>query len=93
MLVHFKVDLKPIWCLAILLLLSVQGSAEPLFEVSNIKVQRTIKHPVIAAFLSNPDQANLLVREFSDDGGRFITTYAMHDQHHVDTEEVDHPDL
>jgi hypothetical protein len=79
---------KPALFLAVLLLLTTQVAAESLFDVSSIVVQRTIKHPVVSAFLLNPGQANLLVREFSDQGGRFISIYGMSDQRHFDGQAV-----
>lgn len=79
---------KPILRLIILLLVTLKSIAEPLFDVSKLNVQRTIKHPIIAAFLLDPEQANLLVREFSENGGRFIATYAMVDENHFDSQAI-----
>lgn len=80
--------MKSFLYLIILLLVTLKSIAEPLFDVSKLDVHRTMKHPVIAAFLLDPEQANLLVREFSENGGRFITTYAMLDKHHFDSRAV-----
>jgi hypothetical protein len=83
---HGIAMVKQVFILLLSLTITFQGAAESLFDVSSLNFGRSIKHSVIPAFLSNSEQAHILVREFNSKGHRFISAFAMSGQKYFSTE-------
>ena len=82
--------LRPIRFLPIagLILWGLATEAVALFEISQLHANGDIKHEIKAAYLTDPDHANLLASIVVDDLHRYIAVYAAKDDHHYVAEPV-----
>ncbi|HJN49537.1 MAG: VCBS repeat-containing protein [Pseudomonadales bacterium] len=71
-----------------LMLVAMVIEGSPLFELSQLRADGEIKHGLTAAFLTDPDHANILARIIADDKRRYVSVYAMTDDHHYLSEPV-----
>lgn len=66
----------------LLFLAGMVNEGAPLFEVSQLRTDGKIKHAITAAYLTDPDHADLLARITTDDQRRYVFVYSSKDDLH-----------